>query len=104
MVGALGGRATIITSPLFSHVACLGKIGTGIVKLLTLGGLGIWALTDLILVLTNKQTDKQGRRLEGYDKHKKVALIVTAVVIAANLASNAARGGPAPAASTEPTS
>lgn len=80
----------------------LGKIGTGIVKLLTLGGLGIWALIDLILVLTNKQTDKQGRRLEGYDKHKKVALIVTAVVIVASIASNAARGGSEPAANTAP--
>lgn len=80
----------------------LGKIGTGIVKLLTLGGLGIWALIDLILVLVNKQTDKQGRALEGYDKHKKVALIVTAVVIIASIASNAARGGSAPVANTTP--
>ncbi|MDQ0865715.1 TM2 domain-containing protein [Arthrobacter globiformis] len=80
----------------------LGKIGTGIVKLLTLGGFGIWALIDLILVLTNKQTDKQGRRLEGYDKHKKVALIVTAVLIVASIASSAARGGSAPATGTTP--
>lgn len=80
----------------------LGKIGTGIVKLLTLGGFGIWALIDLILVLTNKQTDKQGRRLEGYDKHKKVALIVTAVLVVASIASNAARGGSDPVANTTP--
>ncbi len=51
----------------------LGKIGTGIAKLLTFGGLGVWALVDLILVLANKQTDKYRRPLEGYDRHKLVA-------------------------------
>jgi TM2 domain-containing membrane protein YozV len=30
----------------------LGKVGTGILKLLTFGGLGIWWLIDLILIAT----------------------------------------------------
>jgi TM2 domain-containing membrane protein YozV len=30
----------------------LGKIGTGILKLITLGGFGIWWLIDLILIAT----------------------------------------------------
>lgn len=59
----------------------LGKIGTGLLKLVTLGGVGVWALVDLILVLTNKQQDKLGLPLAGYDTHKKVALIVTGAVV-----------------------
>ena len=30
----------------------MGKVGTGILKLITLGGLGIWWLIDLILIAT----------------------------------------------------
>lgn len=30
----------------------LGKIGTGILKLITLGGLGVWWLIDLIMIAT----------------------------------------------------
>ncbi|MBX7443352.1 MULTISPECIES: TM2 domain-containing protein [unclassified Arthrobacter] len=74
----------------------LGKVGTGILKLVTLGGFGIWALIDLILILTNKARDKQGLPLEGYDKHKKVAFIVSAAFIVLSIIINAARGGAAP--------
>ncbi len=80
----------------------LGKIGTGIAKLLTFGGLGIWALVDLILVLANKQTDKYRRPLEGYDRHKLVALIVSAVVILASIAFNVSQGIATTAALTAP--
>ena len=30
----------------------MGKIGTGILKLITMGGFGIWWLIDLILIAT----------------------------------------------------
>ncbi|RYZ26231.1 MAG: TM2 domain-containing protein, partial [Propionibacteriaceae bacterium] len=44
----------------------LGKVGTGVLKLITLGGCGIWALVDLILVLAGQQKDNLGRPLRGY--------------------------------------
>jgi TM2 domain-containing membrane protein YozV len=34
------------------HRFYVGKIGTGIVQLLTLGGFGIWTLVDFIMVVT----------------------------------------------------
>ena len=73
----------------------LGKVGTGILKLVTFGGFGIWALVDLILVLANKTRDKQGLPLEGYDRHRKVALIVTGAVIFLSIVLNSARAGSA---------
>ena len=41
----------------------LGYTGLGVVKLLTCGGVGVWAIIDLIQVATGKMTDAQGRPL-----------------------------------------
>jgi TM2 domain-containing membrane protein YozV len=45
------------------HRFYVGKIGTGILMVLTLGGLGIWALIDLILIAAGSFRDKEGRRV-----------------------------------------
>ena len=38
----------------------LGYIGTGIFKLITCGGFGIWWLIDLIMIATGKLKPKDG--------------------------------------------
>ena len=38
----------------------LGYIGTGILKLITCGGFGIWWLIDLIMIATGKLKPKDG--------------------------------------------
>lgn len=42
------------------HRFYVGKIGTGILMLLTCGGCGIWTIIDLIMALMGKFTDKDG--------------------------------------------
>lgn len=41
----------------------LGHIGLGILKFVTLGGLGIWAIVDIVLIATRKVRDSHGRPL-----------------------------------------
>lgn len=45
------------------HRFYVGKVGTGILMLVTLGGLGIWALIDFIVILVGSFKDKEGRLL-----------------------------------------
>jgi len=42
------------------HRFYVGKVGTGILQLVTLGGLGIWALIDLIMIICGAFKDKNG--------------------------------------------
>ncbi|GID28858.1 TM2 domain-containing protein [Paractinoplanes brasiliensis] len=45
------------------HRFYVGKVGTGILMLLTVGGLGVWALIDFIMIAIGKFSDKQGLAL-----------------------------------------
>ncbi|MDH6462784.1 TM2 domain-containing membrane protein YozV [Micromonospora sp. A200] len=45
------------------HRFYVGKVGTGILQLVTLGGLGIWTFIDFILILVGSFKDKQGQPL-----------------------------------------
>ena len=64
----------------------LGKVGTGIVKLLTFGGLGAWALVDLFLIAFGKLHAKaDSRQLEGYAKNRGWVKITAIVLIVFNV-------------------
>jgi len=52
----------------------IGKVGTGILKLITFGGFGLWWLIDVIFILLNKRTDVDGKNLLDSDKKETTIL------------------------------
>ena len=46
-----------------AHRFYVGKIGTGLLMVFTLGGLGIWTFIDLILIIVGKFKNKDGELL-----------------------------------------
>lgn len=46
------------------HRFYVGKIGTGILQLLTAGGCGIWTLIDVIMIITGRFKDKDGNEIK----------------------------------------
>ncbi len=47
-----------------AHRLYVGKIGTAILFILTFGGFGIWAIIDLIALITGSFRDSQGKLLK----------------------------------------
>lgn len=47
-----------------AHRFYVGKMGTGVAMLLTLGGCGIWSLIDFIMILLDKFQDAEGNSLQ----------------------------------------
>jgi TM2 domain-containing membrane protein YozV len=59
----------------------LGKTGSALAKLFTCGGLGVWALVDIVLVLTGKTVDKANQPLEGDNKKNRLIALGILVVL-----------------------
>ncbi len=56
-----------------AHRFYVGKIGTGLLMVVTVGGFGIWSLIDLILIICGAFTDAAGLRLSSWMPAEAVA-------------------------------
>ena len=50
----------LLLGPLGIHRFYVGKVGTGLLFLVTVGGFGVWWLIDLILLIAGGFTDLNG--------------------------------------------
>jgi hypothetical protein len=53
----------LFTGVFGGHRFYLGKVGSGILQLCTLGGMGIWWMADIVLVASGEFRDVAGKRV-----------------------------------------
>src|SRR5688500_6581359 len=53
-----------------AHRFYVGKIGTGVLQLVTLGGMGLWWLYDLILIASGEFRDADNRLLTSWSREE----------------------------------
>ena len=63
------------------HRFYAGKIGTGILQLITLGGCGIWSLIDFVMISLDKYKDANGQELMEYNQCIGYGLILLSAVV-----------------------
>jgi TM2 domain-containing membrane protein YozV len=63
----------------------LGKYVTGFLKLITLGGFGLWALIDFSNIVSGRMRDREGNKMLEYDRYKRLARNTTLIFTAAIL-------------------
>ncbi len=63
-----------------AHRFYAGKIGTGLLQLVTMGGLGIWYLYDVITVAGGSFRDVDGRRIVSWDPDSPQAVLSDEVI------------------------
>jgi len=49
--------------PLGVHRFYVGKVKTGVLQLVTLGGLGVWSLIDFVKIIMGTFTDEAGNKI-----------------------------------------
>lgn len=62
---------SIVLGVFGAHRFYAGKIGTGLLQLATVGGLGIWYLYDVILVASGQFRDIDDRRISRWDPEER---------------------------------
>ena len=69
--GSVRGVALGLAIPLGmfgAHRFYVGKVGTGVLQLVTFGGMGMWWLYDLILIASGEFRDADGRRISNWSR------------------------------------